>query len=146
MAIIITAVVVGGGVYLYTTKIEGKIPFSDITTKNKVKIKKVIDKQATQTAKIGTVNRLCSLEVKVGDFVSVYSSNNEKYYMTGYSYAVYDTDGNYFINPVPDNPNTYYNSSGDLVGSCGGLLNYQSSLFCNEILPLLSFDTEDICR
>lgn len=97
------------------------------------------------------VSILCSQKPKVGNLVNVYSSTNGKYYALNYSYRVFGdprdmkTNGKIYINPVLDNPSAYYDSSGNSIGYCGGLLNEVGASFCTEVLPALSFNTTDLC-
>jgi len=93
------------------------------------------------------VATICSQESPFDEVVNVVNSSSDgEYYELSYASAVYDSEGNVIgVNPILDNPGEYYDSSGTLVGNCGGLLNEESSSFCIQTLPSLTFDTTNLC-
>ncbi len=145
LSIVFIVLIVGGGTYVYIKKVKDNVPVIENSNEANLPVD-INDEQIAQPAESETVNRLCSQKPKLGDFVSVKGSSNGEYYTMNESYRIYASDGSVLgINPVLDNPGVYYDSSGNLIGYCDGLLNENSSSFCTEILPSLTFNMEDIC-
>lgn len=100
---------------------------------------------STSSQQSTVIESLCSQKPKIGNSVHVKRSTNGAYYVLNYWDTIYDTEGKSFSNQVLDNPNAYYDSSGNLIGYCGGLLNQNVVPFCTKILPSLFFNNINLC-